>query len=868
MKRFVRTFLPILMLGTLAAPFVLIESASASAVSGDGTMVVSPTSTSAGSTGNILSFTFTANQGGGPTCGSGSCAFSSGSYLTLVIPAGWTAPNTTSGTPGYTTVTGCSSSIASISGTGPWTITVTQACSNGASLTITYGAGSGGSVTAPTPPGTSTFSTSTHQGSGGTATAITTSPTVTVIGPAAQLVFTTSPVAAASGSAFTTEPVIKAEDSAGNVVTSFSGTIGLAASTGGSLTSCTSLTASSGVVTLNSTCKFSGTVGTQYTLTATYSGLTSGTSASFAPTSSSGSSEYKLAVTTSPIAAASGSTFTTQPVVKVESETGTVITGTGATDTIALTIASGSGGTLSGCSSLTATGGIVNVAGCTFSGVIGTQYTLSATDSTHTTVNSNGPFTSASFSPTGAGPASTSNTTITANPTSVIANGTSSSTITVQAVDAAGNDLTSSGGIVTLSTTAGSLSSPTATDNGDGTYTDTLTSPTTVSAGTISGTIGGSAISSSQDATVNFVAGPATQLVFTTQPGNGVVNIPWSQQPIVKVEDAHGNVVTSDSEAITLAIANNAGPGGTLSGCSATTINGVASFSGCQIDTIGQGYTLQASNAAPDNFTSLASSAFNITGLAAQLVFTTSPVAGAGGSATALTTQPVVKVEDLEGNVVTSFSGSITLASSGGTLSSCSGLTAVSGVVTVTGCTFNGTSGTSYYLTASSSGLTSGTSASFVPTYSSGSPASKLVFTTSPVAGSSGSTFAVQPVVEVESQRTNAVVSTFSSTITLTATSGGTLSSCSGLTASSGVVNVSSCTFAGLIGTQYTLTASYSGLTERDKCLVLADRCRSCEQAGVHARAARDGYGGHPSHELRRFGRRRPGQPRRHRDWI
>ena len=120
-----------------------------------------------------------------------------------------------------------------------------------------------------------------------------------------------------------------------------------------------------------------------------------------------------------------------------------------------------------------------------------------------------------------------------------------------------------------------------------------------MSTATISGTIGGSAIGSGQDATVDFVAGPATQLVFTTPPGNGVVNSPLSPQPVVKVEDANGNVVTSDSETITLAIANNAGPGGTLSGCSATTINGVATFSGCRIDTIGTGYTLTGEQRCP-----------------------------------------------------------------------------------------------------------------------------------------------------------------------------------------------------------------------------------------------------------------------------
>jgi len=56
------------------------------------------------------------------------------------------------------------------------------------------------------------------------------------------------------------------------------------------------------------------------------------------------------------------------------------------------------------------------------------------------------------------------------------------------------------------------------------------------------------------------------------------------------------------------------------------------------------------------------------------------------------------------------------------------------------------------------------------------------------------------------------VVASASTTITLIA-SGGTLAACTGLTATSGVVNVANCTFAGLVGTSYTLSASATGLT-------------------------------------------------------
>jgi hypothetical protein len=303
----------------------------------------------------------------------------------------------------------------------------------------------------------------------------------------------------------------------------------------------------------------------------------------------------------------------------------------------------------------------------------------------------------------------------------------------------------------------------------------------------------------------NVTAGTATKLVFTPSPTNSVAGSALATQPKVTVEDTWGNAVTTDSSTASLSITSGtptSGGPGTLTGCTQSgETNGVISFTGCEINTAGVGYELHATDG---SLTAANSSAFNVTaGTATQLVFTTSPVAA--GTGATFSTQPKVTVEDAYGNVVTSFSSAITLTASGGTLSSCGGLTASSGVVTVSSCKFSGTAGTSYTLTASYTGLTSATSASFTPT-ASGITAYKLVFTTSPVAGVSGAAFSTQPVVKVENE-SGYVVTSFSSAITLVA-SGGTLSSCGGLTASSGVVTVTGCTFTGTAGTPYTLTAS------------------------------------------------------------
>jgi hypothetical protein len=67
--------------------------------------------------------------------------------------------------------------------------------------------------------------------------------------------------------------------------------------------------------------------------------------------------------------------------------------------------------------------------------------------------------------------------TIDVRPTSIAADGTSTSAVTVQLKDASGNDLLSGGPVVRLTTTGGTVSPELATDNGDGTYSATLTSP-------------------------------------------------------------------------------------------------------------------------------------------------------------------------------------------------------------------------------------------------------------------------------------------------------------------------------------------------------------------------------------------------------
>jgi hypothetical protein len=158
---------------------------------------------------------------------------------------------------------------------------------------------------------------------------------------------------------------------------------------------------------------------------------------------------------------------------------------------------------------------------------------------------------------------------------------------------------------------------------------------------------------------VSAAPGPATKLVFTTQPGGGTAGTAWTTQPAVTVEDAIGDKVTTSTASITLAIGTN--PGGGRVVCTSDPISassGVATFAGCQINAAGIGYTLTATSS---GLTSATSGTFTIaTGGAMQLVFTTQP--GGGSVGVAWAQQPVVTLEDSYGNTVTGVAQNVTVA--------------------------------------------------------------------------------------------------------------------------------------------------------------------------------------------------------------
>ena len=112
--------------------------------------------------------------------------------------------------------------------------------------------------------------------------------------------------------------------------------------------------------------------------------------------------------------------------------------------------------------------------------------------------------------------------------------------------------------------------------------------------------------------TTTTTIGPATKLAFVQGPSNTAVGGAITPAVTVAVEDANGNVETSDNATqVSLAIGTNPS-GGMLSGGAAVTVaSGTATFSGLSIDKAGTGYTLTASST--PTFTGATSAAFNIT---------------------------------------------------------------------------------------------------------------------------------------------------------------------------------------------------------------------------------------------------------------
>ena len=369
---------------------------------------------------------------------------------------------------------------------------------------------------------------------------------------------------------------------------------------------------------------------------------------------------------------------------------------------------------------------------------------------------------------------------------------------------------------------------PTAFNNGAGAFaTGTLTTsfatagPRTITATFTSGdlnysscTVSGTPASCSLTPlalTVSGAVGAAAKLAFIAQPSNVPVGVSISPAVQVVVEDANGNVVASATNPVTIAIGNNAGPGGVLGGTlTVPAVSGVATFPGLNINKAGTGYTLTA---AATGLTGATSTAFNVIPAAAKLAFVVPPSNTNTGASIVPAVQ--VAVEDVNGSVVAGATNSITIAigtnPGAGTLGGTATATPVNGIATFSNLSISA-AGNGYTLTASAAGLTGATS----PAFNVVTTAAKLAFITQPPVNGTVAGKSIAPAVQVAIEDANGSIVAGATTPVVIAIgtnpSAGTLAGTTTINPAGGVATFSNLTIS-TAGTGYTLTATAAGLT-------------------------------------------------------
>ncbi len=292
-----------------------------------------------------------------------------------------------------------------------------------------------------------------------------------------------------------------------------------------------------------------------------------------------------------------------------------------------------------------------------------------------------------------------------------------------------------------------------------------------------------------------------TRLAVLTDPVAGKAGVALAAVTVA-AQDAAGNTITTYAGDVSVALGVNPG-GATLAGTTTVkAVAGVATFSDLRLNRPGTGYTLVFSSAA---LTAVASSPFIVTtGDASALVFGAMPSTIDPGLPIA---PPVtVSAQDAAGNTVTTFTGAVTVAiganpgsaTLGGTVTR----TAVAGVASFADLTIT-KRGSPYTLTASASGLTSGTSAAFA--VASGPPTGLSIVSGSGQSAAAGAL--LDPItVRLHDAFGNGVAS---ETIAFAVTGGGgSLSSATATTDADGMATVLWTIGAG----PQTMTATYAGL--------------------------------------------------------
>src|SRR5439155_21365603 len=242
----------------------------------------------------------------------------------------------------------------------------------------------------------------------------------------------------------------------------------------------------------------------------------------------------------------------------------------------------------------------------------------------------------------------------------------------------------------------------------------------------------------------------SARLTIQTQPStSATAGVAFAQQPVARIEDAFGNLISSDNS--TVVTAARASGAGTLQGTvTASALNGLATFTNL-FHTVATNITIQFTGGV---LASTVSS--NITvgpAAAAQMIIQTQPPASATAGAT-FTPPPQIWIEDAFGNLRTSDNSTVVSAArnlGSGSLQGSAAATASGGVASFTNLTYAVAETMNVNFTSGS--LTGATSSDVVV---SPAAASKLTIQTQPSpAATAGVAFGQQPVIRIEDQYGN-----------------------------------------------------------------------------------------------------------------
>jgi hypothetical protein len=610
-------------------------------------------------------------------------AGSSGASLTYQVTANYSGSGSVSGDPVTWSFAGFTGAAPNGVSTSFSATTATNTSPN-STLTIT-------TTSATTTAGTFTF---TVRGTPAAGTAKTQTGTLTIgAGSAAKYLVTSSDSNPVAGTAVTITAQLA--DANGNAVSTAGKTVTWSKTgAGGSFASATSTTNASGVATVSFTTGTS--IGTVYTVTATDNMNLTGTSGNIT-TRVGAAAKYLVTSSDNNPAAGTAVTITAQ----LADASGNAVSTAGKTVTWSKT---GTGGSFASATSTTNASGVATVS-FTTGAVAGTVYTVTATDNTSLTGTSGNITTKVG---------SASKLALSGATTDLTSGSTRTLTATIQ--DAAGNTITT-GADSTLSVTFAKTSGA-GTVTGLGSSTAVAGVATLTVTGNQSGAVTITATANgSGDALAAGAGNPITFNVVTAALHHfGFANI-GSQTAgtafnnTITAQDLNNNTVTTfDGNGFKVMLTST----GTLSAGSFTTpafTLGVLTQSVAITNT--GNFTITATGIAGNSGITGTSNSFAVNaGAASKLAFSQQPTTTIAGQTISAVK---VQIQDANGNL-TNSNASVGIAISSnpgsGTLSDTTPVAAVNGTVTFSDLSID-RGGTGYTLQASSTGLTSATSASF-----------------------------------------------------------------------------------------------------------------------------------------------------------